>query len=433
MKKIFYILIVLNITLGLILFPKETKGQAKVLILIEPTVQRVSPGDSFGVQIKIDPQGQNINGIQFNFEFDPNVVEVDETNPITWGPNPPVDDLFSDPGVVDNENGEISNVLAFPSQLDDNLGDFTFGLDPFTLGTINLIAKSSFSGTQKTYFNLPSDSVVVSESSSSEPLEFNISGNNFVVVSDDTTPPSLPLIEDEGEFTSSSSELSAVWTSTDEESGIEEVYFCISTHPTKCEEGTIVDWRSTSPSQSEVVVKNLSLKNNTTYYFHVKVKNGALIWSEISHSDGIKVDINAPQISDDYKFSGQLVHKNQTIKFFPSDEESGVEKILYCEDENCTPNIVLSSPFQITFNKSQDTILRYQAVDRAGNASLIKEIFVKIRKYDINGNGKVDKYDFSKMMASWGKKGFQIADLNGNNVVDKYDFSILMAHWGENN
>jgi len=49
---------------------------------------------------------------------------------------------------------------------------------------------------------------------------------------------------------------------------------------------------------------------------------------------------------------------------------------------------------------------------------------------DINGDGKVNKYDFSLMMADWGKTGTNLrSDFNRDGKVDKYDFAILMAKW----
>lgn len=50
---------------------------------------------------------------------------------------------------------------------------------------------------------------------------------------------------------------------------------------------------------------------------------------------------------------------------------------------------------------------------------------------DINGDGKVDEYDFSIMMSQWGQTGTNLsADLNKDGKVDEYDFSLLMANWG---
>ena len=50
---------------------------------------------------------------------------------------------------------------------------------------------------------------------------------------------------------------------------------------------------------------------------------------------------------------------------------------------------------------------------------------------DINGNSKVDKYDFALMMVDWGQEGSGLmADLNGDGKVNKYDFALLMLNWG---
>lgn len=51
---------------------------------------------------------------------------------------------------------------------------------------------------------------------------------------------------------------------------------------------------------------------------------------------------------------------------------------------------------------------------------------------DINNDGKVNKYDFSLMMANWGKTGTNASDLNKDGKVDKYDFALLMAKWTGN-
>ncbi len=52
------------------------------------------------------------------------------------------------------------------------------------------------------------------------------------------------------------------------------------------------------------------------------------------------------------------------------------------------------------------------------------------KKGDANGDGKVDKYDFSLMMSNWGKTGTNNSDFNADGKVDKYDFALLMSNWG---
>jgi hypothetical protein len=49
---------------------------------------------------------------------------------------------------------------------------------------------------------------------------------------------------------------------------------------------------------------------------------------------------------------------------------------------------------------------------------------------DVNGDNKIDKYDFSLMMSNWGKTGSNNCDLNNDGKVDKYDFALLMSRWG---
>ena len=51
---------------------------------------------------------------------------------------------------------------------------------------------------------------------------------------------------------------------------------------------------------------------------------------------------------------------------------------------------------------------------------------------DINGDGKVDKYDLALLMSYWGQRvSGLLVDLSGDGKVDKYDFSLLMLNWGK--
>lgn len=104
----------------------------------------------------------------------------------------------------------------------------------------------------------------------------------FQFIKEDTTPPTTPVVNDEGDSTNSS-ELTANWHSTDPESWINEYQYAIGTFP----EGTDVsDWQSVWKNSS--VTKNgLGLSDGQIYYFNVKAKNGAGLWSEIGSSDGI--------------------------------------------------------------------------------------------------------------------------------------------------
>ncbi len=50
---------------------------------------------------------------------------------------------------------------------------------------------------------------------------------------------------------------------------------------------------------------------------------------------------------------------------------------------------------------------------------------------DIDGNGKVNIFDFSLFLSDFGKKGQNLkADFNNNGRVDIFDFSIMLSNWG---
>ena len=112
------------------------------------------------------------------------------------------------------------------------------------------------------------------------------------------SPPTTPVVTDDGEATTSSTTLHAAWTASDPEVGIAEYQYAIGA----TQGGTdVVGWTSTSLDAS-VTRADLTLTAGTTYYFAVRAKNCCNQWSEIGVSDGIKcvaghvvyVDLNAP-------------------------------------------------------------------------------------------------------------------------------------------
>lgn len=48
---------------------------------------------------------------------------------------------------------------------------------------------------------------------------------------------------------------------------------------------------------------------------------------------------------------------------------------------------------------------------------------------DINGDNKINDFDFSILMSNWGTPKNTAADLNKDGSVNDFDFSILMSKW----
>ena len=121
-------------------------------------------------------------------------------------------------------------------------------------------------------------------------------GKNIQWIQADVTPPSQPTVTVQGVYANSSlSELKATWSaSEDQESGIMEYQYAISTDPNDPESGNVVPWTSAG-TNPDATVTGLSLMNGTTYYVHVKAINGDGMSSEVSNSDGINIDTKVPK------------------------------------------------------------------------------------------------------------------------------------------
>lgn len=108
-------------------------------------------------------------------------------------------------------------------------------------------------------------------------------------VDPDTTPPITPIVIDQGTYTTTT--LAARWGSSDPESEIAEYQYRIIQDSTT---GTVIKGWTSTETTPWVKVTVLTLQNGKSYYFAVKAKNGAGLWSTVGYSDGIIVDTIAP-------------------------------------------------------------------------------------------------------------------------------------------
>jgi hypothetical protein len=82
-------------------------------------------------------------------------------------------------------------------------------------------------------------------------------------------------------------------------------------------------------------------------------------------------------------------------------------------------------------NGTKKVCVKFYGSNGYPSASVCAQIVLGTAKIgDTNGDNKVDKYDFSLMMANWGKTGSNSCDLNNDGKVNKYDFALLMSKWG---
>ena len=107
----------------------------------------------------------------------------------------------------------------------------------------------------------------------------------------DKTPPTKPIVIDDGAYTSFSIKLHAKWTSSDSESGIVKFRYQIREGSTSGP--VIVGWKSVGLA-TEITHLGLSLSNGKTYYIGVKAVDSEGNKSDVGYSDGITVQNSTP-------------------------------------------------------------------------------------------------------------------------------------------
>ena len=143
----------------------------------------------------------------------------------------------------------------------------------------------------------------------------------------DLTPASTPVVTDTGVYWGYRTSLWASWSSEDPESGIVECEVSAGTSPGATDVAT---WRRVGPATS-CTITGLHLSDGVTYYFNVRICNGAGIWSAIGSSDGVIIDSTPPTtpiVIDDGDTTSVLDRLHAT--WFSSDPESGVVEYVYC-------------------------------------------------------------------------------------------------------
>ena len=109
----------------------------------------------------------------------------------------------------------------------------------------------------------------------------------------DTTAPSGLTVTDDGDTTTSHTQLHALWAAEDPESGIAEFQCAIGTASADPGSGYVLDWKSAGTA-TEATETGLTLESGQTYYWYVKARNAAGLWSEAAASDGITVETWLP-------------------------------------------------------------------------------------------------------------------------------------------
>jgi hypothetical protein len=220
----------------------------------------------------------------------------------------------------------------------------------------------------KYYFSVKSEDIVGNTS--------NVIWSDGIIV--DNTPPNSLVVNDDGVYTKVKTQLNANWSAIDNESGIAEYKYSVyySSSPGAVS-GTIV--QDTTITASSSVSLSISLLENKYYYFAVKARNNAGIWSGIAYSDGIFVDATAPAGS--IVINSNATYTNSAsvnLTLSATDNGSGIDKMRFSNDNiSWSSWESYSTAKQWTLSSSNGTKTVYvQYTDKAGNSATISDNIV---------------------------------------------------------
>jgi uncharacterized membrane protein len=311
------------------------------------------------------------------------------------------------------------------------------------------------------------------------------SGIDFTLGVPDVTPPTTPVVTDDGSTTTNTSQLHATWSSSDPESGISEYQYAIGTTSGGID---IVAWTSAG-TNTQVTKTGLSLTVGTTYYFSVQARNGAGLWSGVGVSDGIKVigTVTPPtavvipaaqKVAKGGTFSvdimvdpsgygvsggelniafdpsamsvvdmvfGDLFGANPLVGAKQIDNTLGTAKYALARVGATAPPTSTGIFATITFTAKSKAgtypidITSTRLADENFNdlpaaAITNSSVTVGYPRWDINQDGKVDYKDLAILGAHYGETPappYPAWDINQDGKVDYKDLAILGAHYGE--
>ena len=195
----------------------------------------------------------------------------------------------------------------------------------------------------------------------------------------DSTPPVVPVVIDDGDYTTSANTLHVVYASGDVESGVAYYEYSVGTAAGLTD---VLTWQSAGLVKDETIT-GLSLANGVMYYINVRAYNRAGLMSE-GHSNGILVDLTPPVLT----ITDALIQTNQVqATVSVSDPESGVAQVQY---------LLLTSPvLPVSPNWLSATV---------GQAIVISGVFAPGQTYyvasrAVNGAGTAGAAVFSKALA----------------------------------
>ncbi len=332
-------------------FPQAVQSSSAQLYL-SPSSGSFLVGSTFSVSIFINTEGNEINVVQTELKFPPNILQVTSptagTSLITEWITPPS---------YSNERGIISFQGGIPGGISTSAG---------LVSSITFRAVTS--GTARIEFT-KSSKVLLNDAKGTDILTSTINAKYQILIPPPEGPEVFSPTHPNPNVWYSDSSPAFSW---EKEIGVTDFSWSFDQNPSKRPDGF------SEGNESQVSFPDVS---DGIWYFHLRQKKQG-VWGQTSHVQ-IRVDTNAPkEFTPEVKSYNRLVSYQTLVYFETSDDYSGIDHYEVGLINLSVPEpsrIFLTeeiSPYKVPFKKPGKYNVIIKAVDRAGN---IREGEVRFR------------------------------------------------------
>jgi len=338
MKKGFTILLLLLLVIIILSFFAVPSVDAQSASLyLSPSSGTFFVGSTFSVSIVIDTKGNEINAVEVDLKFPPDILQV--TSP-TAGESFIAEWLT--PPSYSNIGGTVSFKGGIPGGITASAG---------LISTITFRARSS--GTARVEFS-DSSKILLHDGKGTPIFTKNFGGVYEILIPLPESPQIFSYSHPEPDVWYSNSSPSFSW---EKEEGVIDFSFSFSQNPLE---------NPDTISEGDIIFKSYDDVPDGIWYFHLRSKKDGL-WGTASHFQ-VKIDTTPPQ-----KFEPRVDAYAGFVYFETKDSHSGIDRYeISFLDLNQVPAptpffIEAGSPFKIPFKEPGKYKVIVGAYDRAGN------------------------------------------------------------------
>lgn len=141
----------------------------------------------------------------------------------------------------------------------------------------------------------------------------------------DLTPPTMPVVTDDGVSTPTFTQLHAAWTAGDPETGVAAYEYRIGTTPT----GSELVPATGVGGATELTRAGLALIQGQRYYLAVRAQNGVGLWSDWGASDGLYANSTTPILNTFSPPTGSKRYVGDPLLFSASASDADGDAVEY--------------------------------------------------------------------------------------------------------